>query len=118
LNIFFTYFTICVEKDGNQVFRIDEIWDIDIENPSNKWVSCELIDIQNLNNKTFDEHQYTNTVNHIELFDIQGKRAMTTSLANSNQVDVSHLSSGIYFIKFDTDKNSKINHLQKSHGFL
>jgi hypothetical protein len=126
---FFTYFTICVEKDGNQVFRIDEIWDIDIENPNNNWVSCELIDFQNLSNETFDEHQYKiypnptldklnidahgNTVNHIELFDVQGKRVMTTSLANSNQVDVSHLSPGIYFIKLDTGKNSIIHKFVK-----
>jgi hypothetical protein len=126
---FFTYFTICVEKDGNQVFRIDEIWDIDIENPNNNWVSCELIDFQNLSNETFDEHQYKiypnptldklnidahgNTVNHIELFDVQGKRVMTTSLTNSNQVDVSHLSPGIYFIKLDTGKNSIIHKFVK-----
>jgi hypothetical protein len=129
LGYFLTYFTVCVEKDGNQVFRIDEIWDIDIEDPINNWVSCELIDIQNLSNETFDEHQYTiypnptldklnidahgNTVNHIELFDIQGKRVMTTSLTNSNQVDVSHLSPGIYFIKLDTGKNSIIHKFVK-----
>jgi hypothetical protein len=83
-----------------------------------------LIDFQNLSNETFDEHRYTiypnptlnklsidahgNRVNHIELFDIQVKRVMTTSLANSNQVDVSHLNPGISFIELDTDKNSKI----------
>jgi hypothetical protein len=120
----FTYFTVCVEKDGDQVFRIDEIWDLDIEDISNDWVTCELVDIQNLSNETFDENQYKiypnptfdklnidihgNTVNPIELFNTQGKRVMTTSLANSNQIDVSHLSPGIYFIKLVTDKNSII----------
>ena len=33
---------------------------------------------------------------------------MTTSLTNSNQVDVSHLNPSISFIGLDTDKNSKI----------
>jgi len=126
---FFTYFTVCVEKDGNQAFRIDEIWDIDIEDPINNWVSCELIDIQNLSNETFDENQFKiypnptfdklnidtrgNTVNHIELFNTQGKRVMNTSLNNLNQIDVSHLSPGIYFIKLDTDKNSIIHKFVK-----
>jgi hypothetical protein len=57
------YFIICVQKNGNQVFRIDEIWNIDIRNPNNNWVSCELIDLQNLSSETFDENYYT--VNHI-----------------------------------------------------
>jgi len=92
-------------------------------------VSCELIDIQNLSNETFDENQFTiypnptfgklnidtrgNTVNHIELFNTQGKRVMNTSLNNLNQIDVSHLSPGIYFIKLDTDKNSIIHKFVK-----
>jgi len=116
LGYFLTYFTVCVEKDGNQVFRIDEIWDIDIEDPINNWVSCELIDIQNLSNETFDENQFKiypnptfdklnidtrgNTVNHIELFNTQGKRVMNTSLNNLNQIDVSHLSPGITLLNW------------------
>ncbi len=59
--------------------------------------------IPNPNNGIFTIQSET-TINSIQLYDINGK-IMYSNNENINQVDVAHLTSGIYFVKIESDSN-------------
>lgn len=56
----------------------------------------------------------SNTISSVELFDIQG-RILETSLGNENQIkiDLSGKQNGIYFVKVNTEKGSKVEKVIK-----
>jgi len=51
-------------------------------------------------------------VNKIEVFDLSGKTLMS-QMSNPSQINVSHLASGIYFLKIQTDKGAVIKKFVK-----
>jgi len=64
--------------------------------------------IQIYPNPTNYELQITNyegTIKGVEIYDLSGKTLMS-QMSNPSQINVSHLASGIYFIKIQTDKGT------------
>ena len=107
--------TICVTKDSNQIFSIDDYWDINPNPYESDWVICELFDIYNLSNQQFQKNQvsiypnpaknelYINRnqvkIESIEIFDLNGKQLFKSQPSNGQPLDISQLLQGTYLLK-------------------
>jgi len=77
-------------------------------NPDNSIIENSANDIILFPNPTSGELRITNeqsTIKNVEIFDIYGKKLLlqTTFRALETAIDISHLSTGIYFVKIYTE---------------
>lgn len=73
-------------------------------NPANSKININLDCNDNLNCK--------NSIKSIEIYDVQG-RILETIIENKNVIDISNKSNGIYFLKINTVKGSKVERIIK-----
>ena len=122
--------TTCIIKDGVQVFSIDDVWVIDLENPYTRWVACEQVDLyENFSNEDFNSTQFsiypnptTNLlhiesgeveIQRIEVFNLTGKRVLQINANNSEIIEVGHLDRGLYLLKIQTTSGSVVKKFVK-----
>jgi hypothetical protein len=115
-----SFYTTQSNWNDNDVWNFDEVWDI-CESKTLPWLRWQNIDCDNLSivDNTVEVHikvypnpttgelrieNYESAMGNIQIFDLMGRVQKVESKKTATEItlDISHLSSGVYFLKVET----------------